>query len=291
VLPRTAGRRSEPLDAVGAVGLTLGIGLVVYGLTATAELASRPLLIAGPLLAGTGVLIGVLWHERRVANPLLPADLLRSRAVAGANLVALTVTASTTPAMFLAVLYLQDLLQISPGRAAWYFPALNLAVIGGSLLGPRLIGWFGPRRSAMAGFGLIAASAVILTRLPSSGLPGAQLLTSFALMGVGLAIASVASTTVGTTAAAPSERGLVSGLLNSAAQIGTALGLAVIIPLAARPAADPEVMLSGMRWGFLGAGLIAALGLAAGGLLPGSARDERSGQPPPDKVVTSSRVR
>ena len=106
-------------------------------------------------------------------------------------------------------------------------------------------------------------------------------------MGIGLAIASVASTTVGTTVAVPSERGLMSGLLNSAAQIGTALGLAVIIPLAARPESDPEVMLNGMRWGFLGAGVIAVLGLAAGLLLP--ARDR--GEPfAPDKVVTPPRL-
>ncbi len=102
-------------------------------------------------------------------------------------------------------------------------------------------------------------------------------------MGVGLAIASVASTTVGTTAAAPSERGLVSGLLNSAAQIGTALGLAVIIPLAARPGSDPEAMLGGLRWGFLGAGVIAGLGLVAGLLLPVRGRDEPSAR---DKAVT-----
>jgi MFS family permease len=274
-LPRTEGR-SEQLDAVGAVGVTLGLGLVVYGLTATTELASRPLLVAGPLLAGTGVLVGVLWHERRVVNPLLPADLLRGRPVAGANLVAMAVTASTTPAMFLAVLYLQDVLRISPGRAAWYFPALNLAVIAGSLVGPRLIGRFGPRRSASAGFGLIAAGGAILITVPSSGLPGVRLLTSFALMGIGLAIASVASTTVGTTVAAPSDRGLVSGLLNSAAQIGTALGLAVIVPLTARPGSDPGVMLSGMRWGFLGACVIAGLGLAAGRLLPVPERSSRN---------------
>jgi MFS family permease len=268
-LPLIAGRRSAQLDAVGAVGVTLGLGLVVYGLTGAAELASRPLLVAAPLLAGIGVLGGVLWHERRVANPLLPAGVLRGRALRGANLVALTVTASTTPAMFLAVLYLQDVLDIPPGRAAWYFPALNLAVIAGSLVGPRLIGWCGSRWSASAGFALIAAGSLILTALPSRGLPGARLLTSFALMGVGLAIASVASTTVGTTVAAPSERGLVSGLLNSAAQIGTALGLAVIVPLAARAGPDPESLLSGMRWGFIGACVIAGLGVAAGLLLPG----------------------
>jgi MFS family permease len=274
-LPRIPGRRSGQLDAVGAVGVTLGLGLVVYGLTAIPEVTSRPLLAATPLLAGIGVLAGVLWHERRVANPLLPPSLLRGRAVGGSNLVAMGVTASTTPAMFLAVLYLQDVLDVPPGRAAWYFPMLNLAVIGGSLLGPRLIGWFGPRWSAWAGFGLIAAGGAILITLPSQGLPGAQLLTSFALMGVGLAIASVASTTVGTTAAAPADRGLVSGLLNSAAQIGTALGLAVIVPLAVRSGTNADTMLGGMRWGFLGACLIAALGLVAGWLLPVRGRDEQ----------------
>jgi MFS family permease len=94
-------------------------------------------------------------------------------------------------------------------------------------------------------------------------------------MGIGLAIASVASTTVGTTAAAPADRGLVSGLLNSAAQIGTALGLAVIVPLAVRSGTNADTMLGGMRWGFLGACLIAALGLVAGWLLPVRGRDEQ----------------
>jgi EmrB/QacA subfamily drug resistance transporter len=287
-LPRTKGHRSGPLDAVGAVGVTIGLALVVYGLSGAAELASRPLLIGAPLLAGIGVLIGVLRHERRVANPVLPPELLHRRLVCGANLVALAVTASTTPAMFLAVLYVQDLLEISPGQAAWYFPALNLAVIAGSLLGPRLIGWLGARWSAMAGFGLIAAGALILTTLPSQGLPSVRLLGSFSVMGVGLAIASVASTTVGTTAAAPAEQGLVSGLLNSAAQIGTALGLAVIIPLTARPGSDPETMLSGMHWGFIGASLIAGLGLLAGLLLPVRDEGERLGEPTPDNVFTSA---
>jgi MFS family permease len=233
---------------------------------------------------------GVLWHERRVANPLLPPGLLRGRALRSANLAALLVTASTTPAMFLAVIYVQDLLDMPPGRAAWYFPALNVAVIAGSLLGPRLIGRFGSRGSAMAGFGLVAVGALLLTTLPSHGLPSARLLTSFAVMGVGLAMASVASTTVGTTVAAPAERGLVSGLLNSAAQIGTALGLAVIIPLAAQAGSDPDSMLNGMRWGFLGTGVIAGLGLVFGLLLPeGVANAPTSKEPSPPRVPAPQR--
>ena len=54
----------------------------------------------------------------------------------GANLVAAAVTASTTPAMYLAVLYVQDTLRLPPSRAALYFPALNLTVISAPSSGP-----------------------------------------------------------------------------------------------------------------------------------------------------------
>ena len=87
-------------------------------------------------------------------------------------------------------------------------------------------------------------------------------------MGFGLGIASVASTTVGTSAAPPTERGVASGLLNSAAQIGTAVGLAVIVPLTSPDAEEPGQMLDGMRPGFIGAALIAVLGMAAAWMLP-----------------------
>jgi hypothetical protein len=77
----------------------------------------------------------------------------------------------------------------------------------------------------------------------------------------------VASTALGTSAASGDEQGLASGLLNSAAQIGTALGLAVLIPLAAARAealsgADPNesALVAGYVWGFLGAIGFAALG-------------------------------
>jgi hypothetical protein len=78
-------------------------------------------------------------RERRLSNPLLPHGLLTPRAAPGANLVAVAVTASTTPAMYLAVLYVQQTLGLPPGEGAFYFPALNLAVILGSLVAPGVL--------------------------------------------------------------------------------------------------------------------------------------------------------
>ena len=141
-------------------------------------------------------------------------------------------------------------------------------MIAGSLTGPRLLTRLGARSAAIAGLGLVTAGALILTTLPSHGVPTGRLLTSFALMGYGLGIASVASTTVGTSAAPPTERGVASGLLNSAAQIGTAVGLAVIVPLTSADAEAPGQLLDGMRPGFVGAAVIAVLGVAAAWMLP-----------------------
>jgi MFS family permease len=220
------------------------------------------------LLTGVAIMIGVIGHERRAADPLLPPSLLGIAELRGANLVAASITASTSPAMLLAMLYVQNVLGLPPGRAALYFPALNLTVIAGSLAGPRLLSRIGPRSSATVGLALVTAGALALTTLPSHGMPVGRLLTSFALMGLGLGIASVASTTTGTGVAPGTERGVASGLLNSAAQIGAAVGLAVIVPLTSPGAEGPARMLDAMRPGFIGAAVIAGLGIAAARTLP-----------------------
>ncbi len=100
------------------------------------------------------------------------------------------------------------------------------------------------------------------------------LIPGFVLMGSGLGCASVASTATGTSAADGGLQGLASGLLNSAAQIGTVLGLAILIPLsAARTEALADTMpaaaalVEGFRLAFLGAAGIAACGVAIAALL------------------------
>jgi MFS family permease len=84
------------------------------------------------------------------------------------------------------------------------------------------------------------------------------LLVAFALMGSGLGLASVASTTAGTVEVRADDRGVAAGLLNSTAQLGTAFGLAVATPLVA--STEP---MTGYRLGYLVAMVIAVLGAIA----------------------------
>ena len=94
------------------------------------------------------------------------------------------------------------------------------------------------------------------------------------LIGAGLGAASVASTQTGTDAADPAYRGVTSGVLNSAAQVGTAVGVALLVPLAAATA-GPAVMTS-YRIGFLGACAIALAGALSSLLVPVRPASDRS---------------
>jgi MFS family permease len=266
VLPADQRRtRTSGLDLGGALTATAGLALLVYGLTSAGERSlSRPSSWLPVMLAAVAFVV-LVRHEGRTTNPLVPLGLLRSRPVAGASLTALAITASTTPAMYLSVLYVQDVLGVPAGRASLLFPAVNLAVIAGSLAGPRVLGRLGARRSALAGFTGIAIGITMLITLPAGGLPVAQLLSAFGLIGAGLGTASVASTQTGTDAAKPAYRGVASGVLNSAAQVGTANGVAFLVPLAA---ATGSSVMTGYRIGFLGACAVALAGAVSSFLLP-----------------------
>ena len=270
VLP--AGQRKPGvarLDLGGALTATAGLSLLVYGLTGVGERGLGQPASWVPLLLAAVALVILVRHESRTPDPLLPIGLLRSRAVAGANLTAAAITAATSSAMYLSVLYVQQVLRVPAGRASLLFPALNLAVIAGSLTGPRLLKVLGARHTLLAGFAGIAVGIISLLALPSEGLPVAQLLAAFAVVGAGLGVAAVASTQTGTNAADPEYRGVVSGVLNSAAQVGTAVGVALLLPLAASAGLDT---MAGYHIGFIGAGAIALAGAFASFLVPARPR-------------------
>jgi EmrB/QacA subfamily drug resistance transporter len=254
------------LDAAGAVTATAGLTLLVYGLTRAEAAGLGSAVTLGALSLALAFLGAFVLVEKRVRDPLVALDALRSRRLVGANLVALALTAATTPPMFLCTLYVQRVLGYSPAEAGLAFPPLNLSVVVGSLIGPRLTDRIGGRAAMVSGLLAIAAGVLLLARIPPGGGHLGHLLPSFVLMGAGLGCASVASTASGTSAADDEKQGLVSGLLNAAAQVGTALGLAVLIPLsAARTDALAGVpleraLVEGFRWGFFGAAGIAVLG-------------------------------
>jgi len=218
------------LDLRGAVTVTAGLSLLVLSLTRIEAAGPGDPVALGTLAAAVAALALFARIERRAAAPILPPWTLRRPAFVTAAGAAAVLTAATTPAMFLAILYQQDVLGRPPLEAGLWCVPFNLAVIAGSLLGPRLR--LRPRAAMSGGLVLVAAGAGTLAAQTPAALPA-----GFLLMGGGLGVAAVASTASGTAALGDGEQGVASGVLNAAAQVGTAVGVAFVITLAAATSA------------------------------------------------------
>jgi MFS family permease len=262
---RTAAR---DLDVLGAATLATGLAALVLGLTRAERdgWTSASTVLA---LAAAATLLVAFWaRERSAPAPLLPLPDLRRPGFTAAWTTAMALTATTTAAMFLALLLQQHVLGYTPSEAGLGSAPFNVAVIAGSATGPAVARLAGPR-GAMAG-GLVAVAvgaAALAAATEGTGYP--QLLAAFVLMGTGLGWASVASTAAGTAALGAERRGLAAGLLGTAAQVGTVLGLATFIPLAAAWADAAGSLASGYAWAQAG---VAVTAVGAGALLAMAAR-------------------
>jgi EmrB/QacA subfamily drug resistance transporter len=258
---RVASRR---LDLLGALLLAAGLAALVLGLT-RAERGWASAATLGPLGAAAVLLLAFWRHERSTRSPLLPPADLRRPGFTRACAAGLLLTATTTPAMFLAVLLQQNVLGYSPAQAGLGSAPFNVAVIAGSAAGPALARLAGARRAMAGGLGGVALGACVLAAA-GGGSGYAQLVAAFALMGASLGCASVASTALGTQALAADRQGLAAGLLGTAAQVGTVLGLAAFIPFAAAQAGETGDLATGYAWGQGGVALAAIAGAALLGL-------------------------
>ncbi|HEX5116503.1 MAG TPA: MFS transporter [Pseudonocardiaceae bacterium] len=217
----------RPTDLTGAALVTVGLIGLLAGITAVGPVA-RP-----AVLAGSGALLGVFAiTERRSSNPLLPKELLRSEGFVRSLGVACVLTFTTTPASVLGALFLQDRLGHSAAVTGLMFAPFSLAVVVGSWLSRRASGRWGHRVTVTAGVIAVAVAMLVSTAAVTLA-SGVLLVLSLVLSGFGLGGASVAVSTVGTSAVIDADQGLASGLLNAAPQLGSAVGTAAIAAVAA----------------------------------------------------------
>ena len=263
-------RASRRLDLLGALTITAGLVLLVYGLTRAESAGFGSSLTLGTIALALSLLAAFLFVERSVPDPLVPLRVFSARDLSGSALVAFANTATTSPVGILATLYLQEVLAYSPTLAGLLGLPFSISVVAGSLLGSRLTGTLGARRTMALGLLGICAATLITAGISAEG-GLTYVVSGAALSGLALGCSAVASTTRGTSVVGEGERGLASGLLNSSAQVGTALGVASLFTIAAartsalsgvEPAS--QALVEGYRLAFfVGAGLAVAGALGA----------------------------
>jgi len=222
----------EGADAPGAALVTGGLMLGVYGIVGAAEHgwgATRTLAIGAVSLA---LLVAFLMRQARIEKPLVPLRIFRSRSVSVANVVQVLSIAGMFGMFFLGALYLQRILGYDPIEVGLAFlpTTLVMGVISVRYSAP-LAERFGPRRVILAGMTSILAGLALFAPVPVDGGFALNVLPSMLLMGAGAGAAFPAIVTLAMSAATPQDAGLASGLVNTTAQVGGAIGLAVLATL------------------------------------------------------------
>ena len=282
-VPRDSGRRqAESLNLAGSAVFTGAVMAFVVGTTLITQPGGR---VAGGLLLAACLVLagGFVLVDRRAAAPLLPLELIRSRWLRLGTLGGLLNTATTSSVITLVTLYLQNSLGRTPWQAAVSLLPFSLAVIAGSTLAARVQRRAGPprqvaRRLIAAGLTLIAVADAAL--IPLAARAWAVPLCA-AAAGAGIGLSSVAATGLGTDVE-PRWRGSASGIINTAAQLGTAVGIATLLLVAAATTGTPAPDTPPPRIAWAVAALAAAAGAAwfaaaRRGSGPGGGEDKAAG--------------
>ena len=222
-------------DVLGAVLITSSLMLGVYTIVApAAEKGWGSGLTLGLGAVALALLAAFLVREAKAATPLMPLRIFRSRNVSGANAIQALSVAGMFGMFFMGALYLQRVLGYSALEIGLAF--LPVTLIMGTLsirYSERLVMRFGARQTLMPGLVLIAAGLALFTRAPVDGSYVEHVLPVMVLLGFGAGLSFPALMTLAMSGATQSDAGLASGLVNTSAQVGGALGLAVLATFSA----------------------------------------------------------
>jgi len=225
------------LDLPGAATATGGMLALVYGLSNTSAHGWSAPSTLGPLAAAAVLLTAFALVERRSPAALIPLRILADRARAGGYAMALCLGTSTLSTLFFLTQFLQNVLHWSALRAGLGFLPMTGAIVVAAAVASRALGRVGVRPPLLAGPVAMFAAMLWLTRL-STASGYLDVLGPLLLLAAGIGLQFVPLTALAVRGVGPGEAGAASALVNTAQQLGGALGLSVLATVAVDAAAS-----------------------------------------------------
>ena len=179
-------------------------------------------------VAAAVLLAGFFLRESRTKEPFLDLSFFKRRSFAASSAAIMTVDTAMMGTTFMLVIYMVAMLDYTELKAGVVVTALPLA---GLILAPfsgRIVDRAGPRLPAVAGALLTATGLILLAFIDREASAGAVAWRTF-LVGAGLGLSLPALTAAGMSSLPADIRGLGSGVLNTARQLGFLLGVAVLV--------------------------------------------------------------
>jgi EmrB/QacA subfamily drug resistance transporter len=232
-LPADDGHPDARTDVGSGLLVTSGLAAVVLGCSQAAAHGWSSANVLAPLAVGVLLVTAFLVRQRRSAAPMLPLWVLADRSRAGAYLaVAISVVGSF--GMFLMLTYhFQVVLGWSPVHSGLAFLPLSLTVSASAFgLGSRLLPLVAPRYLIAGGIVPAAAGLALLTTLTPGSSYLAVILPAELLLGLGSGLIFTPAISVATSEVEPRYAGVAAATANTAMQVGSSVGTAVLNSIA-----------------------------------------------------------
>lgn len=257
------------LATVDAVSASAAFFALAFGITHGGEQGW-----AGPMtLASFGiaaVLGGVFVRlQMKREHPMLPLRLLRDSNRSGSYLAVLFVGAGLMATYYLLTLYMQQVLRFSPVLAGMASLPVSVGIVASAGISTKLVERLAPRLVAVPGLGIAAAGMLWLSTLSIGSSYAWHVLPALFLTYFGLGMGFVPLTLTAVHGVEESDAGVASAILNTAQQIGAALGVSVLATIASSTSSRTLVDASRVLGTATATGDLSAIELATTALTSG----------------------
>ena len=215
--------RLDPASAVMAVGAVLA---AIFGLKQIAQEGPTPLAI-GAIVAG--LVVGALWvrRQRQLADPMIDLALFRVPAFNAALVVNFLAIFVVVGYFLFIAQYLQLVAELTPFQAGLLSLPSAIAFIVGSQAAPRIVQRVKPGYLIAGGLAFGSLGLFLLTQVGTTNglLP---LVVASVVISLGLAPVFGLTTELIVGSAPPERAGAASGISETGAELGGALGIALL---------------------------------------------------------------
>src|SRR5919106_1209418 len=237
LLPKDENKKQTGrVDYPGAISITGALVLLVYAIVTANDAGWSSLQTVSLLLTSAGLLGAFIMIQKQSRDPLIPLLIFRTTNLLASNVVMALLGAAWIPMWFFLNLYLQQVQGYGPfesGLALLPMTAAIMALMIGA--SSRLIGRLGVKHSLVAGLGLLAVAMLMFVATPSTTADRSFLthvLPASLVAAGGMSLAYIPALMSAVSYARKEESGLASGIVNTSYQIGSALGLAIVVAIA-----------------------------------------------------------
>ena len=225
-------------DIPGAVTSTLGLVSLVYGITQAGELGWSDQTTLMWFGAAIALLAAFFVIESRTSHPLLPMNILLNRNRGASYLTSFIVGAGLFGMFLFLAYFFQGILQYSPIKAGLLFLPFSVGVGISAGIASQALPRFGPRYVSFTGLIMATAGMLLLTQLEPTSAYVSDILPALMVLSLGMGLVFVPISATALFGVGNHDAGVASAVLNTAQQIGGALGTAFLNTIAVTATAN-----------------------------------------------------